>query len=337
MSRFRDTSATTQVGPNHGPVRKTQWFLLNEICTVILWHIGKFLDSDDFQYWQSQLQGRSVCKHILSYAHNVVGQRSGDSKLNVRSYDVAVNWRKTFPWFALRKIISNSGKLLFWSMTSFKKPELMMQLRAYQICPIFADTRMTLRISIQDGTKLYGQQVKYLRRMSLKLYTRWNYKGMLSFRQYWQWYDQEIVRDRAMPSNRHFNPMVRTRNFNAWDGIFVKSHKLETSALKVNWESPFSGKQLDSVQKETLVVSVTGKPQETDAITDTDPIPVKEHTHPLLLWERRARLTERSLRKKRQSKRSKSFWKERQKSVQNLPQRNLYGTVTWSVATIPCA
>ena len=59
--------------------------------------------------------------------------------------------------------------------------------------------------------------------------------------------------------------------------------KEETSALKVNWESAFSGKQLDSVQKETLVVSVTGKPQETDAITDTDPIPVKEHNHPLLL------------------------------------------------------
>ena len=24
-------------GPNHGPVRKTQSFFLNEICTVILW------------------------------------------------------------------------------------------------------------------------------------------------------------------------------------------------------------------------------------------------------------------------------------------------------------
>ena len=34
---------------------------------------------------------------------------------------------------------------------------------------------------------------------------------------------------------------------------------------------------------ETLVVSVTGKPQETDAITDRDPIPAKEHNHPLLL------------------------------------------------------
>ena len=63
----------------------------NPRCSISELHIGKFLDSVDFQCWKSQLQGRSVCKHTLSCAHNVVGQRSGDSKLNVRSCDVAVN------------------------------------------------------------------------------------------------------------------------------------------------------------------------------------------------------------------------------------------------------
>ena len=59
--------------------------------------------------------------------------------------------------------------------------------------------------------------------------------------------------------------------------------KEETSARKEKWENAFSGKQLDVVQEETLVVSLTGQPRETAAITDTDPIPVEEHTHPLLL------------------------------------------------------
>ena len=40
---------------------------------------------------ESQLQERSVRKHTLSYPHNVVDQRSGDSNLSRRSYDIAVN------------------------------------------------------------------------------------------------------------------------------------------------------------------------------------------------------------------------------------------------------
>ena len=37
MSRHFDSSTTTQNGLNHGPVWKTQSFLLSEICTVTLW------------------------------------------------------------------------------------------------------------------------------------------------------------------------------------------------------------------------------------------------------------------------------------------------------------
>ena len=37
MSRHLDSSTTTQNGLNHGPVWKTQLFLLSEICTVIVW------------------------------------------------------------------------------------------------------------------------------------------------------------------------------------------------------------------------------------------------------------------------------------------------------------
>ena len=37
MSRHLDSSTTTQMGPNHGPMWKTQSFLFSEICLVILW------------------------------------------------------------------------------------------------------------------------------------------------------------------------------------------------------------------------------------------------------------------------------------------------------------
>ena len=37
MSRHLDSSTTTQNGLNHGPVWKIQSFLLNGICTVIVW------------------------------------------------------------------------------------------------------------------------------------------------------------------------------------------------------------------------------------------------------------------------------------------------------------
>ena len=69
----------------------------------------------------------------------------------------------------------------------------------------------------------------------------------------------------------------------------------ETSARKEQWENAFNGRRMDSVQEETLVVSLTEKPRETDAIADADLIQVKEHIHPLLLWRRRPRLTEGSL------------------------------------------
>ena len=37
VSRHLGSSTTTQMAKNHGPVWKTQSFLLSEICTVILW------------------------------------------------------------------------------------------------------------------------------------------------------------------------------------------------------------------------------------------------------------------------------------------------------------
>ena len=57
----------------------------------------------------------------------------------------------------------------------------------------------------------------------------------------------------------------------------------KTSARTEKWENAFSGKQLDSV------------PEETPVVFTTDLILVNEHSHPLVLQERRRRQTEESL------------------------------------------
>ena len=68
-------------------------------------------------------------------------------------------------------------------------------------------------------------------------------------------------------------------------GIRSKVRKGRMSALREGWEHAISGKQMDSVQEETLAVSVT------------EMIVGNEHNCPLLLRMRRHRLTEESLRK----------------------------------------
>ena len=87
---------------------------------------------------------------------------------------------------------------------------------------------------------------------------------------------------------RHIDQMIRTRNFKAQNerietGVLVNSHKGRNVSVERR-ENAISGKQLDSVQKETLVVSAT-------EIVD------RQHNRPLLLQKRGHRLTEENPRK----------------------------------------
>ena len=54
-----------------------------------------------------------------------------------------------------------------------------------QIYSMYACRKMTFRISIQDGTKLHPQQVKYLRKRSGRVYTSKHHRILFSFRRYW--------------------------------------------------------------------------------------------------------------------------------------------------------
>ena len=51
VSRHLDSSTTTQMATSHGPVLKTQLFLLNGICTVILWQDCYGKGNSRKSYW----------------------------------------------------------------------------------------------------------------------------------------------------------------------------------------------------------------------------------------------------------------------------------------------
>ena len=63
-------------------------------------------------------------------------------------------------------------------------------------------------------------------------------------------------------------------------GYWSRVTKGRTSALKGKWENADNGKQMDSVQEETLAVSATGVTVD------------NKHNRPLLLQRRRHRLME---------------------------------------------
>ena len=114
----------------------------------------------------------------------------------------------------------------------------MTQLLTCQLSPMFLYKEMTFRISKHGGTRLYYLPVKYLKKMPWTVCTKLRYESLLSIRLYLAMHNQEIDRDRPMPScqrlkmlvRRHIDRMIRTRNFRAWierieTGVLLKSHK----------------------------------------------------------------------------------------------------------------
>ena len=89
-------------------------------------------------------------------------------------------------------------------------------------------------------------------------------------------------------------------------GIGQKSKKGRMPALSENQENAISGKQKDSVQEETHVVSAT-------EIINVD----SRHKRPLLLQDRRHKMTEEDLRKETLARRSSPSGKKGQRPFKN--------------------
>ena len=98
-----------------------------------------------------------------------------------------------------------------------------MQHTTYQIFSIFACRMTTFKISMQDGTNFYYEQVSYLTKMSWKVCQKMKLHGSDQFPTVLAMYDQEIDQNLALPSyqrlktmaRRHTDQMMRTRNPNA--------------------------------------------------------------------------------------------------------------------------
>ena len=101
-------------------------------------------------------------------------------------------------------------------------------------------------------------------------------------------------------ARRHIDQMIRTRNFKARNERFETSVLVRSQKGEIQrWEESgrvISGRQLDSVQEETLVVSAT------DRIVD------RKHNRPLLLQKRGHRLTCRQSLKGKCTAPSCNFW-----------------------------
>ena len=80
------------------------WWTIQGI-RILAMHLGKFLDSLKFLSWESQLQDWSMLKNSRYSTHDAVHQRSWDSKVNWRTYDIAIDCgtkgflRLRYAWF----------------------------------------------------------------------------------------------------------------------------------------------------------------------------------------------------------------------------------------------
>ena len=161
-----------------------------------------------------------------------------------------------------------------------------MQLTTCQICSIFAYRMTIFKISLQDGTKFYWEQVSCLTRMSWKIQNE--VAGFRSTSDCIGFVQTRIESRKATPSyqcfrtmvRQHIDQTIRSRNFRAPNerfetGALVKSHKGRHVCGKKSGRMLSVGKQLDSVQEEIPEVLTTGLTL------------VNEHNHPLLLQERR--------------------------------------------------
>ena len=171
----------------------------------------------------------------------------------------------------------------------------MKQYNVSQICSLYDDRTTMSKISMYDGTKRYYQQVKHQQKWSWEDCTSWRYDILCSFTLYWLLHDQEDCSKQWTAELYKIEDICKTPHWPNDEFSKLQSPKWNSGERSRNqeskrkeslrwwgqWENAISGKQMDSAQEETLLVSAT------EVIVD------KEHNRPLFLRIRRPRLTER--------------------------------------------
>ena len=214
---------------------------------------------------ESQLQHWSMFKDNRSSSYNALDQRSWNSKVNWRTYDIAIDcrakrfsplryaWCDDCVWLErlldthvrFRKRVSKSsvlkntigsyeeGKLFSWSTSISVQPDFMKQYKESQTDSIYVCSMTMSKISTFDGIKLYYQQAICLQMWSWKGCASQNYRTLFSFIPSWLLYDQETVRNNGQTSylwlktsvKLRIDQMMRTRNFR------VRSEVVERRAV----------------------------------------------------------------------------------------------------------
>ena len=124
---------------------------------------------------------------------------------------------------------------------------------------------MTFRISTQDGIQLREQQVKYLQENVLVSLHKLKIRNSVQPQTVMTMHEQEIVRDRAMPSyqrlktmvRRHTDQMIRTRTCKAWNerietGVLVRSHNGRNVSIEMKVGEYCQWRVTGQCQKEML-------------------------------------------------------------------------------------
>ena len=137
--------------------------------------------------------------------------------------------------------------------------------KVYQIYSVYANRIMTFKISTQDGTMLYWQQVKHLQKQ--KTLTASDGLGFVRPRNCpKQWTTELPSCPRLKTSVRLQIDQTMRIPFQSPERSCRKrssdqeSKKERKPTLIGRWESAFSGRQMDNVRKDTHVVSVMNWP-----------------------------------------------------------------------------
>ena len=128
------------------------------------------------------------------------------------------------------------------------------------------------------------QQVKYTRTWSWNVFSAENYRILFSFRLSWLCTIKRLFETISDDQDATLQSPERKSGERSNN---QGSKRGKNPSLRGKWENAISGKQLDSVRKETHVVSVMIPNLETEARRD------EKDNRPLLHQKRRHKLTER--------------------------------------------
>ena len=245
---------------------------------------------------ESQLQDWSMCKINVSSHHYALDQRSWDSKVNRRSYDIAIDYRtKSFPDYDDRYL---RGRQIAYMIYQYF-PVLDVYEAVQGLSDLF--NRRWQNDDVQDFDARWDQAllavIEIPAEMVLEVYTRQKYRILFSFKLYWlcmikrlfETLATELFKIEDISKTSYWSDnedaKLQSPERNSGKRSSNQETKMEKSpARKGRWENAISGKELDTVRKETHVVSVMLPRLETDAVRD------KKDKCPLLHQKRRHRL-----------------------------------------------